>query len=300
MTVHLSKGVWGQNLLPVASLQDGGSQRAQTLKRQMKRNHIPCGRMFLGGEERGTSPATAVGQSNSRILEAGMIGGGNPRQQQPRLDRKACGNAQAAGQLWSWLDSTIKADGRKPWRISTHWSFEVRESRLLQAAVAGVSCRTAPWDGHKAVWVSSICPALPQLTSFSSSLSSIQAHHNTVTVYSKQSLSYMVVFSKKRKLYDHKKKNLNDQNNSKFIVSGICCVTIVCFKRLTPNIQHWLVTASVVEMNYLKSCSLLRGGMRLLFYGWNILLDSCPYFCPDFQSERVNASCQKLEPVLRF
>lgn len=60
----------------------------QTLKRQTKRNHIPCGRMFLGGEERGTSPATAVGQSNSRIQEAGMTGGGNPRQQQPRLDRK--------------------------------------------------------------------------------------------------------------------------------------------------------------------------------------------------------------------
>lgn len=26
-------------------------------------------------------------------------GGGSPRQQQPRLDRKVCGNAQAAGQL---------------------------------------------------------------------------------------------------------------------------------------------------------------------------------------------------------
>jgi len=55
--------------------------------------------MFLGGEERGTSPTTAVGQGNSRIQEAGMIAGGNPRQEQPRLDRKACGNAQAAGQL---------------------------------------------------------------------------------------------------------------------------------------------------------------------------------------------------------
>lgn len=44
-------------------LQDGGS----SAQRQMKRNHIPIGRMFLGGQERGTSPATAVGQRNSRI-----------------------------------------------------------------------------------------------------------------------------------------------------------------------------------------------------------------------------------------
>ncbi len=72
--VHLSKWVWRQNLLQVASLQDGGSQRAQTLKRQTKRNHVPCGRMFLGGEERETSPTTAVGQRNSRIQEVGMMG----------------------------------------------------------------------------------------------------------------------------------------------------------------------------------------------------------------------------------
>lgn len=60
---------------------------------------LPCRRMFLGEEERGTSPTTAVGQRNSRILETGMTGGGKPTRQQPRLDRKACGNAQAVGQL---------------------------------------------------------------------------------------------------------------------------------------------------------------------------------------------------------
>ncbi len=35
---------------------------------------FPCGRMFLGGEERRTSPTTAVGQRNSRIQAVGMMG----------------------------------------------------------------------------------------------------------------------------------------------------------------------------------------------------------------------------------
>ncbi|XP_073770101.1 MORN repeat-containing protein 5 isoform X5 [Danio rerio] len=56
------KGYDGNFLRNAASLQDGGSQRAQTLKRHAKRNHVPCGRMFLGGEERGTSPTTVVEQ----------------------------------------------------------------------------------------------------------------------------------------------------------------------------------------------------------------------------------------------